>query len=116
MPEVEIALQVLFVAFQAMKRSRHRWDMVTMDPQEACMERLTARMRFNDGLPAELAAKVVTQFYTEHPERHLLAYAYGYLGENDLLKVRTDAEKSLLLAALNLVECITSVNAQPARA
>lgn len=80
------------------------------------MERLTARMRFNDGLPAELAAKVVTQFHTEHPERHLLAYVYGYLGENDLLKVRTEAEKSLLLAVLNLVECITAVNAQSARA
>lgn len=114
MPQVEIALHVLFVAFLAMKRSRHRWDVVTTDLQEACMERLTARMRFNDGLPAELAAQLVTQFHTEHAERYLLAYVYGYLGEHDLLKVRTDAEKSLLLAVLNLVECIAAVKAKPA--
>ena len=114
MPQVEIALHVLFVAFLAMKRSRHHWDVVTTDLQEACMERLTARMRFNDGLPAELAAELVTQFHTEHAERYLLAYVYGYLGEHDLLKARTDAEKSLLLAVLNLVECIAAVKAKPA--
>lgn len=116
MPQVEIALHVLFVAFQAMKRSRHRWDVVTMDLQERCMERLTARMRFNDGLPAELAAELVTQFHAEHAERYLLAFVYGHLGEHDLLKVRTDPEKSLLLAVLNLVECIAAVKATPAAA
>lgn len=116
MPQVEVALKVLFVAFLAMKRSRHRWDVVSEDLQEACMERLTARMRFNDGLPAGLAAEMVTRYHTEHPERHLLAYAYGHLGEHDLLKVRTDAEQSLLLAVLNLVECIAAVNATPLRA
>lgn len=113
MPQVEIALHVLFVAFKAMKRSGHQWGMVTMDQQEACMERLTARMRFNDGLPAGLAATGVTRFHVEHPERNLLAYAYGYLGEHDLLKVRTDAEKSLLLAVLNLVECLATAEATP---
>jgi len=30
----------------------------------------------------------------------------GYLGDHDLLRVRTDAEKYLLMAALNLVECV----------
>ncbi len=69
MPQVEVALKVLFVAFLAMKRSRHRWDVVSEDLQEACMERLTARMRFNDGLPAGLAAEMVTRYHTEHPER-----------------------------------------------
>ena len=112
MPEVEIGVHILLVAFQAIKRSRHRWALVTMDLQATCMERLTARMRFNEGLPAELAAEVVTQFHSDHAERYLLAYAYGYLGEHDLLKVRTDAEKSLLLAVLNLVECIAYVGAQ----
>jgi hypothetical protein len=115
MPEVEIALHVLLVAFQAMKQSRHRWDTVAMDMQEACMNCLTARMRFNEGLPAGLATKVVTQFHNEHAERHLLAYAYGYLGKHDLLKVRTDPEKSLLLAVLNLVECIAHVAAKTPR-
>jgi hypothetical protein len=37
---------------------------------------------------------------------------YGYLGEHDLLRVRTDAEKFLLLAALSLVECVAYFGAQ----
>ena len=38
--------------------------------------------------------------------------ARGHLGEHDLLSVSTDAEKDLLLAALNLVECVAYVGAQ----
>jgi len=113
MQELEVPLHILLVAFQAMKRSRHHWDTVTEDVQEACMQRLTARLRFSEGLPAELAAKVATQFCDEHAERFLLAFAYGYLGDHDLLKVRTDPEKYLLLAVFNLVDCIAYVGAQP---
>ena len=73
------------------------------------MQRLTARARFNEGLPGGLADPVVQQFCDGQPERYLLAFVYGYLGDHDLLRVRTDAEKYLLLAALNLVECVTFV-------
>jgi hypothetical protein len=73
------------------------------------MQRLTARARFNEGLPGELADQVVQQFCDEHAERYLLAFVYGYLGDHDLLRVRTDAEKYLLLTALNLAECVAFV-------
>jgi hypothetical protein len=109
MVELEVPLHILFVTFQAMKRSGHAWPIVTEDLQDRCMQRLTARARFNDGLPGELANQVVQQFRDEHPERYLLAFVYGYLGDRDLLRVRTDAEKYLLMAALNLVECVASV-------
>lgn len=46
------------------------------------------------------------------PERYLLAFVYGYLGEHDLLRARTDAEKYLMLACPNLVECVAYVGAQ----
>jgi len=113
MPHLEVALHVLLVAFQAMKRSGRVWPTVTEDHQEACLERLTARMRFNEGLPAELANQVVAEFCEEHEERWLLAFAYGILGEHDLPRVRTDAEKHLLLAIFNLVECVALVGARP---
>jgi hypothetical protein len=109
MVELEVPLHILFVTFQAMKRSGHAWPIVTEELQDLCMQRLTARARFNDGLPGDLADQVVQQFCDEHTERFLLAFVYGYLGEHDLLRVRTDAEKYLLLAALNLVECVASV-------
>jgi hypothetical protein len=109
MAELEVPLHILFVTFQAMKRSGHVWPIISEDMQDRCMQRLTARARFNEGLPGELANQVVQQFCDEHPERYLLAFVYGYLGQHDLLRVRTDAEKYLLMAALNLVECVASV-------
>lgn len=104
--ELEVPLHILLVTFQAMKCSGHTWPIVQEEVQERCMQRLSARMRFNEELPAQFADRLVKQYCDEHCERNLLAFVYGYLGEHDLLRVRTDAEKYLLLAALNLVECI----------
>jgi hypothetical protein len=114
MVELEVPLHILFVTFQTMKRSGHEWPIVSEDVQDRCLQRLTARARFNEGLPGDLANQVVQQFCDEHPERYLLAFVYGYLGEHDLLRVRTDAEKYLQIAALNLVECVASVGSTTA--
>ena len=111
MAQLEVALHILLVTFQAMKLSGHQWPLVTEDIQDGCLQRLTARARFNDGLAEELAIKVVEQFHNEHAERYLLAFVYGWLDEHDLMAVRTEAEKYLMLGALNLVECIAFVGA-----
>jgi hypothetical protein len=108
---LEVPLHILLVAFQAMKLSGHTWPLISEDVQDRCLQRLTARARFNEGLPEHLADQMVQQFCNEHRERYLLAFVYGYLGDHDLMQVRTDAEKYLMLAALNLVECLADVGA-----
>ena len=113
MPEVEIALHVLLVAFEAMKRSGHTWPVVSEQVQEMCLKRLTGHMRFNEGLPVRTANELVRQFCAEHREQQLLAFAYGYLGDHKLLGVKTDTHKPLVLAVLNLAECIAYVGALP---
>lgn len=110
---LEVPLHILLVAFQAMKLSGHTWPIVCEDMQDRCMQRLTARARFNDGLPKHLADQMVQQFCDEHRERYLLAFVYGYLGDHDLMQVRTEAEKYLMMAALNLVECLADVGLKP---
>jgi hypothetical protein len=62
MPQLEVALHSLMVTFQAMKLSGHPWPLVTEDIQDDCLQRLTARARFNEGLPQEPATKAVEQF------------------------------------------------------
>lgn len=111
MAQLEVALHILMVTFQAVKLSGHQRPLITEDIQDGCLQRLTARARFNEGLPEELATKVVEQFHTEHAERYLLAFVYDYLGEHDLMAVRTEAEKYLMMGALNLVECVAFVGA-----
>jgi hypothetical protein len=106
MPQLDVPVNILLVAYQAMKMSGHRWPIVSEHTQEMCLQRLTRKIRFTEGLSAEMHRQAVDQQITQHPEPYLLAFVYGRLGEHDLLGVRTEAEKHLLLAALNLVECI----------
>ena len=114
--QLEVALHILLVTFQAMKLSGHKWPLITEDIQDGCLQQLTARARFNEGLPADLATKVVEQFCDEHAERYLLAFVYGYLGDHGLMAMRTEAEKYLVMGALNLVECVAFVGAaKPSR-
>ena len=63
---------------------------------------------------AILIRRLVAEQGLAYWRRYLLAFVYGYLGEHDLLSVRTDAEKFLLLGALNLVECVAFVGATTA--
>ena len=114
--QLEVALHILLVTFQAMKLSGHKWPLITEDIQDGCLQQLTARARFNEGLPADLATKVVEQFCDEHAERYLLAFVYGYLGDHGLMAMRTEAQKYLMMGALNLVECVAFVGAaKPSR-
>lgn len=110
--QMEVPLHILLVAWQAMKTSGHVWPVISEDTQEVCLQRLTGRMRLAEGLPARLQQRSMPQYIEEHREQWLLAFAWGHLRDNDLLGVRTEAEKFLLLAALNLVECIALAGAQ----
>jgi hypothetical protein len=105
MVQLEAPLHVLLVAFQAMKRSGARLAHHQRGRYGDLPAAVDGQLHFNEGLPRALLDQHVRQFCAEHQERYLLAFVYGHLGEHDLLSVRTEAEKYLLLAALNLVEC-----------
>ena len=83
-----------------------QWPVISEDVQERCLRRISARVRFIEGLSPQLQQQAITDAIADHPEQLLLAYVFGKFGESDLLDVKTEAEKMLLLAALNLVECI----------
>ena len=112
LPQMDVPIYILLVAYQALKTSGHTWPMISEDTQETCLRRLTGRIRFAKGLGRGSLQQSTKQYIDEHREPYLLAFAYGHLGENDLLGVKTEAEKSLLLATLNLVECIASMAAR----
>lgn len=67
MVELQVPLHILFVTFQAMKRSGHTWPVVSEEVQDKCMQRLTARVRFNEGLPGELADQAAQHSATSIP-------------------------------------------------
>ena len=111
--QMEVLLNILLVAYQAMKTSGRRWPVISEATQERCLQRLTGKVRFAEGLGLELLQQAVQDQIDAHGEPYLLAFAFGQLREHDLLSVRTEAEKYLMLAAINLVDCIAAT--APAR-
>jgi hypothetical protein len=108
LPLVEGLLTILLVAYQAMKLSGHRWPVISEDTQDACLQRLTGRVRFIEGLDAGSTQQAIGQQIEQHSEPYLLAFVFGQLKEHDLLGIRTDVENYIVLGALNLVECIAA--------
>lgn len=106
--QLEVPIFILLVVYQAMNASGLIWPVIQEDIQERCLQRLTGSILFSESLSPELRAQAEEQRTAGHRQRNLLAFVYGYLGEHDLLSVRSEAEKYLLLASLNLVECVAA--------
>jgi len=104
--QLEVVLNVLLVFHDAMKGSGKRWPVISEEVQERCLARVSGRVRFIEGLTPQLQAQATLDALGAHPEQQLLAYVFGKFKENGLLGIETEAEKMLMLAALNLVECI----------
>ena len=118
--QMDVVLNILLVFHEAMRISSSssrngsnnagsgasQWPVISEDVQERCLTRISARVRFIEGLSPALQHQAITDAIADHPEQLLLAYVFGKFGESDLLDVKTEAEKMLMLAALNLVECI----------
>jgi hypothetical protein len=107
--QLEIALHALFVTWLAMKHSGRSWPVVTEAVQEACLQRLSGRIRFIEGLKGEQVQRALQDQIDAHREQTLLAFVIGHLGDAGLLSIRTDAEKFIVLAVLNLVECVAEI-------
>ncbi len=96
-----------------MKDSGRNWPVITEDVQERCLTRLAGRMRFIEGLTPQQKTQSVSDVVRDHPEQPMLAYVFDQLMEHNLLVIETDAQHYLILAALNLVECIAQTAPEP---
>ena len=104
--ELDVALKILFILYEAIGETGFDIRTISEDDQDRCLRRVTGRAGFLDGLDAQLSARAVADQIRDHPEPLLLAVALGLLKESDLVSARTEAEKYLLLAVLNLVDLI----------
>lgn len=86
MLQLEVPTHVLLVAFQAMKLCGHVLPTISEDVQETCLQRLTATVMFTEGVPSDIVEQMITKSCVDHPERYLIAFVYGYLGQHDLLR------------------------------
>jgi hypothetical protein len=104
--QTEVVLNLLLVFYEAMKISGRAWPVISEDVQERCLKRISGRVRFIEGLMPQQQTQATSDAIADHREPQLLSYVFGKFSENGLLGIETETEEKLMLAALNLVECI----------
>lgn len=107
--DLDVVLKILFICHGAVVESKIQIPMISEARQERCFARLAGRSRFIEGLSPSLVQRAVDDQIRTHREPNLLALAFGLLKEHDLHRVRTEAEKYLLLVVLNIVETLADV-------
>lgn len=104
--KVEVALELLFICFQSMKRSGFTWPLITEAQLDKQLGRYVATVRFGEDLAPAQRQRAMMQYLESHPEKPLLAYVTDELNKW-LAGITPEAsDKYVMLAAMNVVNCI----------
>jgi hypothetical protein len=118
---VELLLNLLLVCYLAMIESGYEWPLITEDEQQQQLQRMVGAVRFSEDLKDPAAADAArAQYVASHPEQPLLALIVRQCTEwlRDLAhrNVEKESDKFVMMAAINLVNCIAHAAAKPRRA
>ena len=115
MVQIEVLIELLLVAFTAMKAAGGKWPVISEELQERCLARIGGRARFIEGLAKPQVEAAIHDAFVKHPEVPLLAHAMDVMRHQGWLRIVDDTQKHLVLCGLNLVECITEAANQRSR-
>lgn len=107
--DLEVALNILFICYEAVRASNIKIANVSEVDYECCLARVVGRANFIEGLSSEMRVKAIESQIKDHGEPFLLALVLSELQAHNLAEVKTELEKRLLISVLNLVESIAYV-------
>jgi hypothetical protein len=107
---VEFLLNILLVCYQSMKETGLHWSVITEDEQERQMQRWIGAVQFSEHARASAADGTREQYINQHPEQPLLAFVLSetnqWLHEISERNAEARSDKSVMMASMNLVNCI----------
>jgi hypothetical protein len=110
---VEFLLNILLVCYQSMKESGLEWPVITEDEQERQMQRWIGAVQFSEHAMGSAADGAREQYANQHPEQPLLAFVVSetnqWLREIAQRDVEAESDKFVMMASMNLVNCIAGV-------
>jgi hypothetical protein len=114
--DVDILLNILLVCYQAMKESGYQWPVISEEEQERHLKRHVGAVLFSEQMTDPIAADQARgQYLSSHPEQPLLAYALNeanhWLVDVAQRGAEVESDKYLMMAAINLVNCIAYADA-----
>jgi hypothetical protein len=109
--DVEFLLNILLVCYQSMKESGLQWPVITEDEQERQMQRWIGAVDFSENALSDIASDSARKQYTsQHPEQPLLAFVLNetnrWLREISQRNAAAESDKFVMMASVNLVNCI----------
>ncbi len=109
---VEFLLNILLVCYQSMKESGLQWSVITEDEQERQMLRWFGAVQFSEHAMGFAADAAREQYASQHPEQPLLAFVVSetsqWLREISERNAEAQSDKFVMMASMNLVNCIAS--------
>lgn len=109
---VEFLLNILLVCYQSMKESGLQWPVITEDEQERQMQRWVGAVQFSEHAMGSAADEAREQYASQHPEQPLLAFVVNetnqWLGEISERNAEAQSDKFVIMASMNLVNCIAA--------
>jgi hypothetical protein len=97
MVQIEALIELLLVAFTAMKAAGGKWPVISEGLQERCPARVGGRARFIEGLDTPQVDVAIHDAFVKHPEAPLLAHALDMMRRQGWLGIVDDTQKHLVL-------------------
>ena len=115
---VEFLLNILFVCYQSMKESGLQWPVITEVEQERQMQRWIGAVHFSERAIGSATDGAREQYASQHPEQPLLALVVSetnqWLREISERNAEAQSDKFVMVASMNLVNCIAGAPASSA--
>lgn len=111
MNAVGVLLNILLVCYQAMQETGLHWPLISEDEQERQLARTVGAILFSEQMadPA-LAEQARNQYIADHPEPLLLQFTVQqctlWLLDLNQRGAEAESDKYVMMAAVNLVNCI----------
>ena len=118
---VELLLNILLVCYLAMQESGYEWPLITEAEQAQQLGRTVGAVLFSEELTDPIAAAAArAQYMATYSEQPLLAWVLSQCTQwlHDLARrnAEKESDKFVMMASINLVNCIAHSAAQPRRA
>jgi hypothetical protein len=114
---VEFLLNILLVCYQSMKESGLQWPVITECEQERQMQRWIGAVQFSEHAAGSTAEEARAQYASQHSEQALLAFVVHetnqWLHEISQRKAQAESDKFVMMASMNLVNCIAGASISP---
>lgn len=113
---VEFLLELVLVCYLAMHESGYEWPVITEAEQELQLDHIFLGVQFSEEFTDPATVEIArAQYIAQHPEQPLLAVVVSrcaqWLGDPSNSSAVRKSDKFVLMAAINLVDCIANAPA-----